>query len=44
MTLRHFNDLHSVKIIDVPSLATFCYLQLKAFHSLKSYFAKPGNE
>jgi len=44
MMLRHFNDLHSVIIIDAPTLARFCCLQLKAFHCLKSSFTKPGNE
>lgn len=44
MMLRHFNDLHSVKHIDVSALARFCFLQLKEFHCLKSYFVKPGNE
>ena len=44
MMLRHFNDLHSVKIIDVSALARFCCLQLKAFRCLKSYFVKPGSE
>lgn len=44
MMLRHFSDLHSVKILDVSPLARFCCSELKAFPCLKSYFVKPGNE